>query len=284
MKQFFSLAVLFMALAFVSCNTQYAKVLKSKDNEYKLKMADEYYSAKKYAHAQELYQELLTTYLKGTPRYEDAYYRFAYAAYYLKDYEAAGLAFQTFMENFPNSDKVAECYYMEGYCLYKNSAKVELDQSSTLKAIATLQSFLTTYPSDTHSPDAKKLIDECNQKLEDKEYLAAQLYLDLGYYKSAHIYFDMLTSDYPNSNRSDEYMFKTLLASYNYARKSYEYLQLDRYQTTLQECDDFLAQYPSSKFTPQAVSIKYNSQNRITQLKKIIDKINKANEQTKKAG
>jgi outer membrane protein assembly factor BamD len=281
MKQSFSLLALFFLLAFASCSTQYAKVLKSKNNEYKLKMADEYYSAKKYAHAQELYQELITTYLKGTPRYEDAYYRFAYSAYYLKDYEAAGLAFQTFMENFPNSDKVSECFYMEGYCLYKNSAKVELDQTSTLKAIATLQSFLTSYPNDTRSPDAKKLIENCNQKLEEKEYLAAQLYLDLGYYKSAHIYFDMLTSDYPNSTRADEYMFKTLLASYNYARKSYEYLQLDRYQTALQECDDFLAQYPSSKFTPQALNIKYNSQSSITKLKKIIDKIN---EQTKKAG
>jgi len=191
------------------------------------------------------------------------------------------LAFQTFMENFPNSDKVSECFYMEGYCLYKNSAKVELDQASTMKAIATLQSFLTTYPNDTHSSDAKKLIEECNQKLEEKEYLAAQLYLDMGYYKAAHIYFDMLTSDYPNSQRSDEYMFKTLLASYNYAKKSYEYLQLDRYQTALQECDDFIAQYPGSKFTTQAVSIKYDSQNQITKLKKIINKIN---EQTKKAG
>jgi len=281
MRQFFSLSVLFVFLAFASCTTQYAKVLKSKDNEYKLKMADEYYKTKKYAHAQELYQELMTTYLKGTPRYEDAYYRFCYSAYYLKDYEAAGLAFQTFMENFPNSDKVSECFYMEGYCLYKNSAKVELDQASTMKAIATLQSFLTTYPNDTHSSDAKKLIEECNQKLEEKEYLAAQLYLDMGYYKAAHIYFDMLTSDYPNSQRSDEYMFKTLLASYNYAKKSYEYLQLDRYQTALQECDDFIAQYPGSKFTTQAVSIKYDSQNQITKLKKIINKIN---EQTKKAG
>ncbi|ANI88301.1 hypothetical protein A9P82_02660 [Arachidicoccus ginsenosidimutans] len=279
MKQFFQVLILFLALFTTSCATKYSKVLKSTNNEYKLKMADEYYAKKEYAHAQELYQELITNYLKSTNRYEDGYYRFAYTAYYLKDYEAAGLAFQQFTETFPNSEKVPEMAYMEGLCLYKNSAKVELDQSSTMKAISTLQSFLNSYPNDVHADTAKKLIENCNSKLEEKEYMAAQQYYDLGYYKSAHIYFDLLISDYPNSSKGEEYMFKTLLSSYQYAKKSYAYLQMDRYQTAVDECDNFSAQYANSKYISRVQSIKKDSQNQIARLKKIIAE----NEQTKKA-
>lgn len=281
MNRLYRLLPIFFLFAFTSCATKYSKVLKSKDNEYKLKMADEYYSRKQYAHAQELYQDLFT-YLRGKPQNEEAYYRYAYCALYLKDYEAAGLAFQTFTENFPNSDKVPEMAYMEGYCLYKNSPKVELDQSSTKKAIATLQVFLNTYPSDSHIAEAKKLIDDCNKKLEDKEFLSAQLYYDLGYYKSAHIYFDLLMSDYPNSDRSEEYMYKTVLSSYQYAKNSYEYLQIDRYDDAVGECENFAAQYPKSKFAPKVEAMRKDAQTQLTRLKNIQTKLQ--NEQIKKAG
>lgn len=274
------LSILFV-FVFSSCATKYSKVLKSTNNEYKLKMADEYYKEKRYAHSQELYQGLMTSYLRGKPEAEEAYYRYAYCAFYLKDYEAAGLAFQTFTDNFPNSDKVPEMAYMEGYCLFKNSPKVELDQTSTQKAISTLQVFLNTYPNDPHAAEAKNLIEECNKKLEEKEYLAAQLYYDLGYFKSAHIYFDLLMSDYPNSERSEEYMYKTVLSSFKYASNSIEYLQIDRYQTAVDECDNFSAQYPKSKFLPKVEVLRKSAQNELTKLNIIKTKLQ--NEQIKKA-
>ncbi len=284
MNRFSQLLLLSFLFVFTSCATKYSKVLKSKDNEYKLKMADEYYKEKKYAHAQELYEGLFT-YLRGKPLAEEAYYRFAYSAYYLKDYEASGLAFQTFTENFPNSDRVPEAAYMEGFCLYKNSPKVELDQSSTLKAISTLQVFISTYANDSHVADAKKLIEDCNQKLEEKEYLAAQLYYDLGYYKSAHIYFDLLMSDYPNSAKAEEYMYKTVLSNYQYAKSGIgvEYLQtdIDRFQEALDECDNFSAQYAKSEFLPKIADMKKNALQELTKLKNIQTKLQ--NEQIKKA-
>lgn len=281
MNRLYWLLSIFFAVTFTSCATKYSKVLKSTDNEYKLKMADQYYKNKQYAHAQELYQSLFT-YLRGKPQNEEAYYCFAYCAMYLKDYEAAGLAFQTFTENFPNSDKVPEMAYMEGYCLYKNSPKVELDQTSTKKAIATLQVFLNNYPNDSHAEDAKKLIETCNKKLEQKQYLAAQLYYNLGYYKSAHIYFDLLMSDYPNSDKAEEYMYKTVLSTYEYAKNSYEYLQLDRYQDVVDECENFAAQYPKSKFVAKINNMKKEAQTQLTKLKNIQTKLQ--NEQIKKAG
>ena len=49
---------------FASSCSQFAKVQKSTDYDYKLKMADKYYEAKKYNYAQQLYQELFPI-LKG---------------------------------------------------------------------------------------------------------------------------------------------------------------------------------------------------------------------------
>src|SRR6185312_7133485 len=77
---------LFMKLAFVlllpvflltACSSELNKVLKSKDYEYKLKKADEYFVKKKYKYAEELYIELFSVF-KGSDKFEDLYYKYAY--------------------------------------------------------------------------------------------------------------------------------------------------------------------------------------------------------------
>ena len=70
MKLILVLLVPFILLA--SCSTQFNKVLKSKDYEYKLKKADEYYAKKKYKYAEELYVELFSVF-KGTEKFEELY-------------------------------------------------------------------------------------------------------------------------------------------------------------------------------------------------------------------
>lgn len=65
-----------LALVFASCS-KFSKVQKSKDVDYKLKMADEYFAKKKYNHAQQLFEELFPIY-KGTQKFEDLYYKYAY--------------------------------------------------------------------------------------------------------------------------------------------------------------------------------------------------------------
>ena len=57
------------------------KILKSKDVEYKLGMAEQYYANKKYNKAQILYEDLFPL-LRNDPRFEDLYYKYAYCFYY----------------------------------------------------------------------------------------------------------------------------------------------------------------------------------------------------------
>jgi len=77
---------LILSIAILSgCTSKFAKIQKSKDYQYKLKMAEQYYSSKNYNYAQILFEEVFP-YIKGTASFEEVYYKFAYCSYYEKDY------------------------------------------------------------------------------------------------------------------------------------------------------------------------------------------------------
>src|SRR5215212_6031568 len=106
-------AVLLLSCFLLSCNG-INKVMKSKDPEYKLKMAEQYYVKKKYSYAQQLYEDIMP-YYRGRPEFEDIYYKYAYSAYYQEDWPNAENLFKTFLELYPNSQKGEEVDYMRAY-------------------------------------------------------------------------------------------------------------------------------------------------------------------------
>ena len=85
MRQF--TVLLLGVILFTSCS-RFSKVMKSNDYDYKLPVADQYYASKDYNHSQQLFEELFRVF-KGSDHFEDIYYKFAYCAYYLKDYSNA---------------------------------------------------------------------------------------------------------------------------------------------------------------------------------------------------
>src|SRR5687768_14060565 len=88
--------ILLASVVLASCS-QFSKVQKSTDYEYKLRMAEQYYAKKKYNYAQLLFEELFPI-VKGTPQFEDVYYKYAYCAYYQRDYMNAENLFKGFVE------------------------------------------------------------------------------------------------------------------------------------------------------------------------------------------
>ena len=110
------------------------KILKNPDPEYKLRMAEQYFVNKKYALAQQLYEDVMP-YFKTEKEFEDIYYKYAYCAYYQDDFMNAENLFKTYLEIFPNSPKAEEVDYMRAYSFYRQSPKPELDQTNTIKAM-----------------------------------------------------------------------------------------------------------------------------------------------------
>ena len=266
--------ILLCVILLSSCLSQYGKVVKSKDKEYKLKMAEQYYAKKDYEKAQELYTDLLPLF-KGDPRFEDIYYKYAYTAYYQKDYMNAENLFKTYGENFPNNPKVEETEFMRCMAYYKQSPKVDLDQTNTVKTIALLQAFISTHPDSKKIADANDIIDKCRAKLELKEFNNAKLYFDLGYFKSAGVAFSILIDDFPDSENADNYALNSIKSYYKYAEMSYVEKQEERYQKVVADVNDFEQRFPQSKLLEDAINYKTLSENNLKKLQTL------NNEQTK---
>ncbi|MFK5098465.1 outer membrane protein assembly factor BamD, partial [Klebsiella pneumoniae] len=80
-----------------------------------------------------------------------------------RDYLNAENMFKSFVENFPSSTKGEECEYMRAYCYYKQSPKIDLDQTNTTKTMGLMQAFISTHPTSKRVKDAVEIIDLCRE-------------------------------------------------------------------------------------------------------------------------
>ncbi|BAV08594.1 outer membrane assembly lipoprotein YfiO [Filimonas lacunae] len=240
--------------------------MKSKDNEYRYKMAENYYAQKRYTYAQQLFDELFP-YFKGTPRFEEMYYKNAYSYFYQKDYLNAENIFKSYVDNFPTNPRAEECEYMRAFCYWKQSPKVELDQTPTTKTIGLMQAFINMHPGSAKAKEAGELIDLCRAKLELKDFKSGELYFNLGYYKAAAIVFNLLMDDYPDSDKSDEYKLLIIRSYYKYAELSILDKQEERFEKVITEALEFKQRFPESKHAAEVANYKTLSENYIKTVK-----------------
>jgi len=230
-----------------------------------LTKADEYYANKKYRNAQMLYEELFAA-MKGTDKFEDVYYKWAYCFYYQKQYRDAENLFKGFLEVFPNSPRAEEVDYARAYCFFKQSPKIELEQVNTLKSMNMMQTFINTHPGSPRIKDATAIIDEGRVKLEIKEARAAQLYYNLGQFRSSGIAFENLLNNYPESLKGDEYKLMVVKSFYRFAKLSVAEKQVERFEKVTSEFLDFADRYPESKLLKQAEDYSILSKKNIKEL------------------
>ena len=243
-------------------STSFNRIMKSKDYDFQLRMANRYYDKKDYNHAQQLYEQLFPI-LKGGPQFEDIYYKFAFSYFNLKDYANAEHLFKGFVEVFPNSVRAEEMDYMRAYTYYKQSPKADLDQTNTTKTIGFMQAFINTHPGSARNKDATDIIDKCRVKLEMKDFKNAQLYYDLQQYKAAGIVFNSLLNTYPDSERGDQYKLFVIKSDYQYATLSVEEKRPERYQQVITDCNDFIDRFPDSKLSKEVKDYLNLCQNNI---------------------
>jgi outer membrane protein assembly factor BamD len=265
MRKFLLYISVLAVIVSTSCNNQLRRIEKSNNFEKKLDYANQLFQKKKYNTAITLYTDLVQVY-KGTEKFEPMYYNFAYCSYYVKDYVQAAFQFKNYLDLFPNSPRAVEIDYMQAYCYYKQSPKVSLDQTNTMKAIAAMQTFINNYPTAEKVSEANLVIELCRRKLEKKEFSSAELYYNLGFFKAAGIAFKNLMRNYPDSDKSDGYKVMAIRAYYNYAKNSIPEKQKERYATVLDEYLDFADHYPNSKLKLDAEKFYTLAQNNIKTL------------------
>ncbi len=249
MRNFGVIGLLVLLLS-TACS-DFNKIIKSTDYEFKYKKSIEYYEAGEYVRSSTLLRELVNIY-RGTSRADKIYYYYAKSFLGMKDYMMAGHWFRTLVKEFPKSDYVEEAQFMIGYCFYQDSPKPRLDQGVSQNAIDALQLYINLYPSSERVEEANRLIIELRDKLVYKSFLTGKLYYDLENYKAAVIALTNSLKDFPDTKYREELMFMLLRAKYLLAIRSVEEKKDQRLSEALDEYFTFVDEFPDSEHRKEA--------------------------------
>ena len=230
-----------------SACSNFNKVVKSNDSEYKYKKAIEYYESGQYSKASTLLSQIVTIY-RGTSRADEIYFYYGKSLFALGDNLNAGHWFNTLIREFPKSKRGEESQFMVGYCYYMQSPKPRLDQTVTKKAIDAFQLYLNIFPMSDRLEECNSLIAELQDKLVYKTYLTGILYYDLGNYRAATIALANSLKRYPDTKYREVLAFRLLESKYNLAIFSTSDKKELRLSDALDEYYAFIDEFPNSKY------------------------------------
>ncbi len=256
MRKFLYLLPVMLLLG--SC-TEYTKVMKSRDVDYKFDYAKKAYEEQKYLQASTILNEIYTP-LRGTAKGEEALFLLAMSYYGNKDYTNSNLYFKTYYTRYPKGQFAELSRFYSGYGFYLDSPDPQLDQSYTIKAIEELQAFLDRFPESEKVTQAQSAIFELQDKLTLKELQNAQLYYNLGNfmgnnYESAIIVAQNALKDYPYSKYREDFEMLILKSKFQEAKQSVSERMADRYRDVVDEYFSFINNYPDSEHRKEADTI-----------------------------
>lgn len=250
--------LLLTALAISSCS-EYTRVQKSTDYDYKLDYAKRAFDQKRYVQAATILEDVITVF-KGTEKAEDALYLLALSNYENKNYFEACSYFKTYYNRFPKGKYTELARFYSGYGYYLDSPDTQLDQSGTLLAIKELQAFLELFPKSDKVSIAQNAIFELQDKLTLKQLQNAQLYYNLGNYmgnnyQAAIIVAQNAIKDYPYSRYKEDLEMIVLKSRYQEACQSVDEKKMDRFRMVIDEYYSFINNYPDSPYKSEADNI-----------------------------
>lgn len=257
--------VALLIIGATACQSSYDKLLTSPDYKLKLSKALEYYQSEDFYKAQTLFEQVMPFY-RGTPQIDTIYFKYAYTHYEMKNFILASYYFKNFTETFTSSPFVEEAAYMTAYSNYRLSPEARLDQTYSIKAMEGFQQFVNRYPSSGKVATCNALIDEIRAKQEEKAIANAELYYKLDNYQSADHAYRNLLKDYPDSKDTELIRFRIVQASYKLAENTIEIKQAERYETVIENCNEFKRRHPESKYANEVEGILKSAQNKLQRL------------------
>ena len=253
-KYVISLAIL--ATLLTSCASEFNRVYKTTDNDYKYEFAKECFARGKFTQAITLLQELVTI-QKGTDNAQECLYMLAMAEYCDRDYESASETFKKYYHTYPKGIYAEQAAFYIGQSLYQSTPEPRLDQTATVNAISAYQDFLDFFPESQLKAKASSRMFELTDKLVFKEYLSAKLYYNLGDYfgnctnGGSNFEACIVTSEnalktYPFTTMREQFAVLIMKSKYELARQSVEEKKIERYRDAEDECYGFINEYPES--------------------------------------
>ena len=247
-----------MAVLLSSCASEFNKVYKNADNEYKYEYAKQCFAMGKYQQASSLLQDLVMV-SKGRDNAQECLYLLGMAEYCNRDYESASTTFKKYYSSYPKGLFAEQACFYIGQSLYRGAPEPRLDQTPTVGAINAYQQFLDIYPDSELRSVAQSRLFELQDNLVQKEFLSAQLYYNLGgyfgninantesNYEACIITAQNALKNYPYSKIREKFSVLIMKSKFYLAENSSEERRLDRYRDAEDECYGFINEYPESK-------------------------------------
>jgi outer membrane protein assembly factor BamD len=252
-------------LLLASCS-KFRKIEKSPDWRVKYEGALNYFKKEKYYKASILFEQILPI-VRGLPEGEKVQFNQAYCQYHQKLYLLASEQFKTFYETYGRSSFAEEARYMYAYSLYKSSPSPNLDQTSSIDAMAAMQEFLNRHPNSPFKDRAVDVIMAAQAKLEKKDFENAMLYYKMRSYKAAVVSLNNFKNNFPDSHYIEEAYYVVILCEYKMALKSISSKQPERYKEVVDNYKEFVDRYPQSIFLSEAEKMYADSLSKLTKLK-----------------
>lgn len=254
------LCALTAIILFASCG-EYNKVLKSTDREVRYEYAKRYFEEKKYGRTITLLESIMNTYV-GSAKEQEILFLLAQAYFYDKDYTTATAYYRQYYNKFPREEYAELARFNAAYGLFLDSPDVKLDQTSTIQAIQGFQEFLEYFPQSSKAEQAQDLMFQLQEKLAEKELMAAQLYYNLGMYMGNNYESCVVTSrealkTYPFSAYAEEFQIMIVRAKMQEAENSAPGKKPTRYREVIDEHFNYMNMFPQGKYVNESTKM-YN--------------------------
>jgi len=115
------------------------------------------------------------------------------------EFEEAQKAFQTVVDEYPNSDLVTKARYQIAYCSMQASKKAQYNEQYAQRAIEEFEGFKQNFPTDQQAVEADEAIKTLRAKKALTYLETARFYEKQGKNKSAQVYYGEIVNKYPDS-------------------------------------------------------------------------------------
>lgn len=252
-----NILALCIAALFSSCASEFNKVYKTADNDYKYEYAKQCFAMGKFQQASSLLQDVVML-QKGRDNAQESLYLLGMSQYCNKDFESASATFKKYYSSYPKGTFAEQASFYVGQSLFRGAPEPRLDQTPTIGAINAYQQ-LDLFPDSELRPLAQERMFILQDNLVQKEYLSAQLYYNLGgyfgninantesNYEACIITAQNALKNYPYSKIREKFSVLIMKSKFYLAENSSEERRLERYRDAEDECYGFLNEYPESK-------------------------------------
>ena len=118
--------------------------------------------------------------------------------FYLGEYEAAVVAYESFENLHPRNEAIPYVIFQRGMSFIEQMETVDRDQTSAKKAIETFNRLKKTYPNSEYTVQADNYIRLSLKNMAGHEFYVGEFYFKSKHYKAAVVRFRTVVSSYPD--------------------------------------------------------------------------------------